>query len=823
MTTRMGEGRRGLFVMNLRSAARRLLAKPAWSCAVVVSVALGVAANGTMLGVLQRLLLSPPPHVADPTQLVMLSAVSRVGRLEEHSSSVFSYPQFVDLQRANEVSALAAYVEVTLGFGAEAPLAPVRGAAVSASYFETLGVSPILGRLPHASGQESAFLGGVVLGYAFWRDHLQGRRDIVGATVQLSERPYTVLAVLPRGFSGLSAERVDVWVPLDAVAASLAGPNWRSDSRSAFVAVVARLKSGVPASNVAEALSQHLRTSSPAIATSGAIRGVGASPVWPRTRGSRSRQAIVASVLSLMALVVLAISLCNVVTLLCADSLRRRQEFAVRVALGMRRRGLVALLASEQSLLGAAAVLVGLLASLGMTVIFRTRLLSSVDWASSAVSPELLVLLPTAVAIAWALGVLVTVLTVSDVSPGAALRAHAHEWSPPRAIWGRLIVVLQAALSTVLLVGAGLFVMSVANVREADTGIVNPSTLLLVQPDPLGPEPAPYLVDEQFTALREYIGHLPYVATAGIAVDAPLESSVAMSVDVATGEEVPLLPTGGPYVNAVDDGALRALGVNVLAGRRIQRYDLAPEAEGVVLVNRTMARIVWGGRSPVGSCVRLTRDVACRRVIGVVGDVVRDNVIERPTMQLYVPISQRSPMMNGRVVFVRVTGDPVAARARLQREVQAVAEGGVPLRVRSMQDLVDPQARVWQLGATAFSALGGIALFTAAIGLYATVAFRLACREHDIGVRLALGASERHIWRIVALDSLIDVAMGGLIGAAVAVVMSPMLIPMLVRVSPHDPAVFAGALGALLAAGMGATALPVRRATLAAPSAMMQN
>ena len=380
----------------------------------------------------------------------------------------------------------------------------------------------------------------------------------------------------------------------------------------------------------------------------------------------------------------------------------------------------------------------------------------------------------------------------------------------------------QAALSVVLLVGAGLFVRSLRTVTTMDMGF-DPARVLVANVDLTSIGFKAAQVDAYYAAAHERVRAIPGVESAAIGMAIPFHSSASTQIHVPGRDSLPRLPDGGPYADAVTPEYFRTLGVSVVRGRGFTAAD-GRGAPRVVVVNRTMARLVWPRDDALGKCIKVEADtVPCSEVVGIVEDAHRQNIEPVPVMQFYAPLAQEQLRFGGmRALFVRGAGDPAALVAPVRRELSRLAPNLPFVEVHLLQSLVAPQVQPWRLGATVFTAFGLLALAIAAVGLYGVIAYEVAQRTHEFGIRMALGAAASSVAGLVLRQGMRLATLGIALGVAVALAASSRIAPLLFHTSPTDPGVLALVVATLLGVSATASLIPAWRATRADPLAAMR-
>ena len=816
---------------DLRHAVRGLRRNPGFALAVVLTFAIGIGANATMFGLVDRLVLRTPPHVAAPEALYRLG-MRYAWRGDTIETDAASYPLLRDFreQQAGRADAafstIAAYTggELSLGRGADA--VPVRALVVTGGFFRLTGTRPALGRLLQPSddgfgvGEPAA-----VLGHGFWRRRFGGDRDVVGRTIQLDRGRYTIVGVAPEGFVGIAGRRApEVFLPLVPVREAAGTTEALTEYGWQFLNIVGRLRPGATPEQAAAQLSAVYRAVGPR--SDGGVDSTAVGDlrsVLPRADVGESADAKVALLLAGVSTLVLLIACANVANLLLARALRRRREIAVRLALGVSRGRLVAQLLTESVLLAALGGLAALLVVQAGGSLLRRLLFAEAAWEGSPVDGRVLAFTAAATLLTGLVAGLIPALQASRPSLTGALRLGAREGGGRQARTRAVLLVTQAALSVLLLVGTGLFVRSLQRVNAERLGMDVREVLVgTMRLRSLGYEPP--RVDALFRDLEVRARSLPGVAQASVAASLPLASSYATGFRIAGRDSLPRVPDGGPYVNAVSGDFFSTLGVRILSGRGLTAADRAG-TERVVVVNESMARLFWPDESPIGACVHIGADsLPCATVVGVAENARRQKIAEETSLQYLVPLGQEPGFMQDRMLFVRPAPGADAARvsAAVQRMMQGAAADLPYAEVFPMSELLEGEMRPWRMGASLFGAFGLLALVLAAVGLYGVIAHSVSQRTHELGVRMALGARAGDVRRMILWQGVALAATGAAIGLLAAAAAAPRLESLLFRTAPRDPVVFAGVALTLLTVAAAACLVPAWRASRVDPSVALR-
>ena len=780
---------------------------------VALTIALGVGANATMYGVIDRILLTPPPHIQRPHEVKRMYVEGLFfGRTETHS--YVSYPDVRDWDAAGSFESTAAFAvrEVTLGYGEDAER--VMGVFATASLFPLLGVVPHQGRVFTQEDDVRGAAPVAVLGYEFWRRRFGQSETAIGQMLDLGPTRYTIVGVAPRGFTGVDLARVDVWLPLHS---DEEVDEWNDDRGYHWIQSVVRLRTGIePEAAASEATVLH-RAGRATDSDYDPQARVRVEPIMAASGPDASGESTVARWLMGVSLIVLVIACANVANLLLANGERRRREIALRLALGISRARLV-----RQLLAGS--VLLGLLGAGGALAVTKVAgdligsvLLPNIDWSLGLVSGGVMVFtLVVAVVTGIAAG-LIPAWQSSHSDLVTALK-NGGTWGATRRSRTRAAFqIAQTALSVVLLVGAGLFVQSLSRVSSADLGIETEGLYLATLETEPGVDNRDHRVMIYQNAL-DRLQSLPVVRAASAIRSVPFRGSIAVSLRAQGLDSIPRLPSAGPYINAVTPDYFDAAGVDILRGRALSDSD-SEGAARVAVVGETMARHLWPEGVALGKCLYIGRaDPPCTEIVGIAEDARNFGVIEDDQLMYYVPSAQQRDLWNPRGLLIRTPTATPEVQAALKRELYAAEPSLRFVTVVRFAELVTPQLRSWRLGATVFTAFGVLALVVAAVGLYSVLSFEIAQRRPEIGLRAALGADASRLIRWVVTGGVRFVAIGIALGGVVAFFASPAIGPLLYETSPRDPLTYGIVTATLLGVALVASLLPALRSARVEPS-----
>lgn len=819
-------------MQDIRYALRGLRAKPGFTIAVVATLALGIGANAAIFSIVDNLLFRPPPMLAHPglTHRVYLSTTYRG---TENQRSYIQYARYVDLTKWTTTLAHTAEVrsgKVAIGIGDEAREMNV--STTSASFFSFFDAPPALGR--YFTAAEDAPPNGsavAVLGYGYWQTRYGGRRDVLGEKIQIGPLLYTVIGVAPRGFVGLWPSQPPVaFIPITAYAGAsrvqLGKENWWQSYHWTFAEMIAARKPGVSMDAANADLSNAFRRSFDA-ETPSSPRQTPRALAKPHAslqsilseRGPKqSSVAKVATLITGMALIVLMIACANVANLLLARALRRRREIAVRLALGVGRARLLSQLLTESVLLSMLAGVAGLFVGQAGGGFLRALFLP--EGAETTVLGDTRTLMVAAVAVLLA-GVLTGLAPAFQASRAELtgdLKAGAREGTYQRSRTRSALLLLQGALSVVLLVGAGLFVRSLRNVKSVRLGYdVDP--VLAVNLNMRGVD----LDSAHAVALRQQLlqtaKNIPGVESAAQNVTIPFWSTWSMDLHVAGIDSVDRL--GEFDLNSVSPEYFATLGTRVIRGRPIEAQDRAG-APGAMVVSEAMGRVLWPGKDPIGQCARVGGDtVPCTYVVGIAENIKSSSLSDEPSYFYYLSAAQFNPNRTG--LFVRTRGRGATQADAIRRQLQPLMPSPSYVTVTPLGDVIGQQMRSWRVGATMFVVFGLLALTLAAVGLYSVIAYSVVQRTHEMGVRIALGAQIRDVVSLVVGQGLRHGVAGILIGTVISIGAARWVKPLLFNESPRDPTIYAIVIAMLLTVAITASLIPARRAARVDPNVALRS
>jgi predicted permease len=799
---------------DLRYGARMLLKNPGFTLIIVFILALGIGANTAIFSLIDAVLLKMLP-VKDPEQLVLLDSTPSIG---------FSYPMFQDLQDRSEVfTEVFAYSGQALNLSESDQTERVSGQLVSGNFFSGLGVRPLIGRVFSAEDDKVPGEHPVaVLGYHFWQRRFASDPNVVGKTIHLNGYPFTVIGISPPGFFGVEVGSApEVWVPRMMQPQLSAGDNRLRMLNRFGVRIMARLKPGVSeqqAQVATDILAQQINSEAPAGKLRDFLLGLHIE-VHPASKGlSRLRSQFKQPLLILMGMVglVLLIACTNVANLLLARAAARQKEIAVRLALGASRFRLARQLLTESLLLSFCGALFGLLLAFWATDLLVNLVVRSQF--SLEIHPDFRVLAFT-LCLAVLTGILFGLATAIQATR-ADLTSALNNESSTLATGGsrfelrKILVVAQVAISMLLLVGAGLFVRTLQNLKGIDLGFRADKVLLLsVNPSLNGYSPDQV---RNFDAqLLERVGTLPGVQSASLA-DMPLLGGVWIDGLSVEGYQAPAGQDMSMRGKKVGPKFFETMGITLLMGRDFNTQD-GPAAGKVAIINETLAHEFFGQANPLGRRIGVGSKEPDREIIGVIKDTKYGGLKEPVPHTVYVPLAQAEGKSAERTLHVRTAGEPKNLIAALRHEVQSLDKNLPVYEVRTFTELVAESLSQERIIATLSGCFGLIALLLAAVGLYGVMAYTVVSRTREMGVRLALGAQTGDLLRLVVVQGMRLALFGIIIGLAGAFAATRLLRGLLFGVGTIDPLTFISIALLLVLVALLACYLPARRATKVDP------
>jgi putative ABC transport system permease protein len=794
---------------DIRFAVRMLLKNWSVTAIIVVVLALGIGANTAIFSVVNAALLRPLPY-ADPDKLV---------RLSEDSPNVpqmsISYPNFLDWREQNKIfSGIAAMQFRSLNLTGTSEPERLAGRAVSAELFDVLGVKPALGRSFATAEDQPGASPVCMISYGLWQRRFGSDPTLVNKQINLSGASYTVIGVLPASYA--FGTPTDVFVPI-----GLRADEMKERGSHPGIYAVARLKPGVTVETArAELIAMAAR-----ISEQYGMKGNRATltPLSTAFVGD-----IRTTLLILLGAVgfVLAIACANVANLLLARAATRQKEMAIRTALGAGRLRIVRQLLTESILLALVGGTIGVLLAFWGIDLLRSASADSLP-STAVIKLDGRVLLFTLIVS------LLTGIIFGLVPALAAAKTDLHDTlkeggrsstAGGRRSWLRnALVVTEVALSLVLLIGAGLLIKSFVRILNTDPGFKS-QNLLTMQLALNAKKDEGGKVLNFFNDLNGRIAGLPGVESAAFANGMPLAQTADTSFAIVgrPKAEPGKQPQTMLYVTSPD--YLRAMGIRLVKGRFFTAQD-TQHSPRVAVIDEAFVRQQFPDQEALGQHLAGDgKDNPDAEIVGVVAHVKHFGLdaVERVQPQLYVPFNQApndmlpflAPRMN---LIIRTTADPLTLTAAVRRQVQALDPNQPVFNVSTMEQTLDQSLVTQRLSMTLLALLASLALILAAVGIYGVMSYTVTQRSHEIGIRMAIGAQPRDVFKMVIGRGMMLALIGVAFGLVGAFSLTRLMKSMLFAVEPTDPVTFAGIAVLLTSVALVACYVPGRRATKVDP------
>ncbi|HEV2803543.1 MAG TPA: ABC transporter permease [Chthoniobacterales bacterium] len=790
---------------EIRYALRQLMKAPSFTAVAIITLALGIGACTAIFSVVNTVLLRPLDN-PDPERIVII----RETQLPQFPEFSVSPPNYLDWEKQTKsYEHLAAYAGATLNMTGDGEPQRLTAIKATAHYFEVMGIKPVLGRmlLPEEDAPGKNHV--VVLSYGFWQRVFGGARDIVGKTIQLNGEPYNVVGVGPAGFSVSS--KLDVWTPM-----AFKPEETANDARGGhYINVVGRLKPGV---SVAQARAE-LTVIADQLAKQypDPQKGWGIFMMPLQDYLVRDVKPVLYTLLGAVGCVLL-IACANLANLLLARATARHREISIRAALGAGRGRLIRQLLTESVVLalcgGAAGVLLarwGLdallaLAPTSLPRITEIHLDSGVLFFSLALS--VVTGLVFGIAPAW-------LAARTDMNEALKQGSRGSTEGGARGRLRSALVVVEVTLALVLLGGAGLLARSFIQLAKVDPGF-NPENATLMR---LTVPERKYKEKEQQTAfanaLLERVKNLPGVQAVGITHSMPLVGDYVLGFNIEGRPAVD--PADLPSTNyyAITPDYFRAMGIRLVRGRVFTAQDDA-KAPRVAIINETMARQFFPNEDPIGKRINITNGPdTWREIVGIVGDIKQYGVDKATSAQSYEPFAQ-VPFTSFNVV-IRTKGSPAGLLGSLRPAVYAVDKDQPVGIIRPLEEIMADSIARQRFAMMLLTVFSGVALVIAAVGIYGVMAYNVVQRTGEFGIRMALGAQQRDVLRLVLTQGGKLIGLGLLIGLIATLAASRAMGSMLFNTSAYDPLTLATITVVLAAVALVACFFPANRATKVNP------
>lgn len=796
-------------LQDLRYGLRMLTKAPGFSAVAALTLALGIGANTAIFSVVDAVLLKPL-RFKNPSSLVL---VWENEPSYELLRNVVSPANFLDWQQQNRCfSGMAAFLDQPVNLtGTDRP-DQVDVESVSPNFFSVLGVTPMLGRGFSAEDDQPGKSHVVVLSYGLWKSKFAADPEIVGKTIQLNGQAITVIGVTAADFDwyigefSLTHEQPQLWAPLET------SPAWYDRTKlGRFLRVVARVKPGL---SLAQAQAQM-----DVVAAGLAARypeydkGWGVAVVSLRDELSGTLRPTLLILLGAVGLVLL-IACSNISSLLLSRCAGRRREIAIRVALGASRRRIALQLLSETILLGVIGGVLGVLVAIWATeALVRAAPASLLDFTGISINWRVLAFAAGMTLLAGVLAGFLPCFTAARADVASALPEGGRTSSTGRKSLAarRIIVVVEISLALVLLAGSSLLIQSFFRLTEVDPGF-HVSRLLTFQ---ISLPESKY--NEQgraafFTQLLDKIRALPSTISASADATPPF-SGVGSRTGFQVVGEPPLPPTEQPDtdVRLIEPGYFRTMGIPLLRGRTFNAPEFAQQSN-VVIINKTFAEQYFPGKNPLGQkvIIDMKEKNLPSEIVGIVGDVHESSLSTAPFPMAYWPYPELP--YNTMTFVVRTATPPLSVVPAIRQALHEIDEDEPIAKISTMDQLVANSVARSRLTMLLLSAFSALALVLACIGIYGVMAYFVAHRTVEFGIRMALGAQRRDVLRLVLGQGTRMVLAGVAIGTVSALAATRLMSSLLFGIGASDPVTFVGVAALLTIVALAACYIPAQRA-----------
>jgi putative ABC transport system permease protein len=791
---------------DTRYAIRTMLKSPSFTAVSVIALALGIGANTAIFSVVNAVLLRPLPY-KDPDRLV------HVHRMQPPiQRGPISRPDYFEWETQQEVfQGLAAFFWRTYNLTGVDQAEKLAGARVTGSFFSLFGMSPASGRFFDSSDDQPGAPRIAVIGYGLWQRRFGGSPDLAGKTIALNGEIYTVVGIAPAAFQ--FPRGADVWTP-DLLSEE------KTKRGSNYLKIIARLKDGVTRSQAQAQMNQIAAALAEKYPANDTNLTVAIAPLLEEQVGNI--RPVLLILLGAVAFVLL-IACANVANLLLARSTARQKEFAIRTALGAGRLRIARQLLTESILLALIGGFIGVLLS-----VWGTHLLAAAAPASIPRVKEigldkyvlgftLLVSLLTGIIFGLAPALQVSRTDLNETLKEGG-RGNAGS-SPHRALVGRVLVVSEIALSLVLLVSAALLIESIKRLTQVSPGFDPQGVLAADVSFPRSPStdkeddqaPARFLSEAE-----QRIASLPGVQSVGTISDLPVTGNSSVNGDFNVEGRPPYNPGEEPVAEfrLVTPNYFRAIGIPLIKGRELTARD-DKNSPPTIMINQALADRIFSDEDPIGKRL-LALDGKPHEIVGIAGNA-RQWGLDRPSdPEIYFPFSQTNFTSESTLV-VRTTGEPAALIEGVRSAVRDVSSDAPVFRAKTMMNVMANSTAQQRFNMILMTVFAAVALVMAAIGLYGVISYSVTQRTHEIGIRMALGASSGDVVKLVVGQGMLLAAAGVAAGLGAALALTRLLSSLLFGISPTDPITFAVISLILTAVALAACFVPARRATRVDP------
>ena len=811
---------------DLRYVVRSLRRSPVFTITVVITLALGLGANAAVFSLLDQLYVQAPAGVTTANDVHRLYQTA-INRGEPYIRNHFSYVEIRALHTVAPTGVrVAGYATEKVRLGRSADGAEIAANFVEGDYFGVAGVGPMLGRVITVEEARAAGLDAVaVISYRLWQREFQGDSSVVGRSIDLGSHRHVIVGVAAKQFRGLDMSAVDIWLPINTIRVwKDRKPDWYEDGNFNGISAVLRATNSAAVNFNARATLVLRKPGIRLMKDSLSTTKIGSIIVARGESTNLGKELKISTRLAGVSLVILLIACANVINLLLARAVSRQREIAVRLALGVSRRRLLSQLMLESAVLAFLSAGVALSVAYVGTTTLRKLLLPDIEWGAGAIDQRAVFFTAGLALLAGFVTGLVPALQSTRPSLSNGLKRSVRDGGHRRSALRSSLLIAQAALSVVLIVGAGAFISSLRSIEAVDIGYDAGNVVYAsVSYDrEMGNHRAE--IQRRLPEAAQRLRKLPGVDIVAVSQGTPMWSISWAELHLPGRDSLPRgKGSRDRFFDAVSPTYFAAVGLRVLKGRAFSDTDVSG-SEPVVVVDLLMSNNFWPGEDPLTKCLIVgKREAPCRRVVGVTAPTHYSSIIEEPSQHYYIPLAQGGETGMPSTIVVRSSSkDQATLRAAIVRELATEFGDWARPRTQSMTEVMSDDMRPWQTGATLFTVAGFLALLVAAVGVYSSLAYTLSQRTQEMGVRVALGASAWRIVRLVVGESVGVVVIGVMCGMLASLALGKVVASLLYETSPRDPIIITAAMAILLGVAVVASAIPAWRASRADPLTAMR-
>ena len=784
---------------DIQYGIRSLVHRPGFSLVAVVTLALGIGATTAIFSVVNAVILRPLPY-QEPGQLVRLWSDTSGKRTDQNQFSPAEITDFRDQVTSFEEIGFFDYgLSANLTGGTQPER--VNGSEASPALFSVLRVTPVLGRtfLPEESDVAQTKV--ALISEGLWKRRFGADPNLTARTIQLDGEAFRVVGVLPDSFK--FPEKVDLWLPFSFTAA-----DWKNDRQHQYVEAVGRLKPGTTVVQAKAELETIMQRLAPGFSAARKKWGITLVPLQEQVVGQVSTTLWI-----LFGAVgfVLLIACVNVANLMLARSTDRRKEMAIRIALGAGRGRVVKQLLTESLLLGCVGASLGALLAVWAVKLFSISGIESLPRAEEVAVDRrvLLFTLVTSLVTSVAFG-LAPALQAANSRPNETLKKGGRRSAGSSSRLRNVLVISEISLSLVLLIGAGLLVRSFWHLRNVNPGF-DPSHVLTMQvtlPKTQYANTARQNAFIQETLQR--LGSLPGVKTAAGTINLPLIGTWGMGYSVEGHDSTQRYVADNATITP---NYFHVMGIPILKGRDFSERD-STDGPPVIIINETLARRHFPAENPIGQIINAGTK---REVVGVVADVKPRGLELESKPQIYLPYAQKPTNATFLTFTIRTLGEPMSLAGAAEGEIRKLDKNLPVANIRSMEEIVSTSLAQRRLMMLLFAGFAVIAVALAAVGIYGVIAYSVAQRTHELGIRMALGAQLTDVLKLILKEGMVLALIGVAIGLGGALALTRLITGLLFGVTPTDAVTFGVVAGGLMVVALFACYIPARRATKVDP------